>query len=139
LFKNAFNTLQDLIKEGKIEAGHDIGSGGLITTLLEMCFADNNLGASIDLSSLGEKDSIKVLFAENIGVVFQASTDVEATLNANNVPFHKIGSSTSTATLELKNGADTYSFDIAQLRDTWFKTSYLLDIKQSGPENAKER
>ncbi|MDX5436424.1 MAG: phosphoribosylformylglycinamidine synthase, partial [Pontibacter sp.] len=42
LFKNAFNTLQGLIKEGKIEAGHDIGSGGLITTLLEMCFADNN-------------------------------------------------------------------------------------------------
>jgi phosphoribosylformylglycinamidine synthase len=30
-FKTAFNTLQQLIKEGKIEAGHDIGSGGLIT------------------------------------------------------------------------------------------------------------
>ncbi|MFT2011080.1 phosphoribosylformylglycinamidine synthase [Pontibacter sp. 13R65] len=139
LFKNAFNTLQGLIKEGKIEAGHDIGSGGLITTLLEMCFADNNLGASIDLTSLGEADSIKVFFSENIGVVFQASADVEATLEANNVPFHKIGTSTGTATLELKNAEDTYSFDIAQLRDTWFKTSYLLDIKQSGPVSAKER
>src|SRR5690606_31544753 len=90
LFKNAFNTLQQLIKDGKIEAGHDIGSGGLITTLLEMCFADNNLGATIDLTSLGETDSIKVLFAENIGVVFQASAEVEATLNANSIPFHKI-------------------------------------------------
>ena len=139
LFKNAFNTLQGLIKEGKIEAGHDVGSGGLITTLLEMCFADNNLGASIDLSSLGEADSIKVLFAENIGIVFQASADVEETLSANNVPFHKIGTSTSEAQLKLKNGADTYSFDIAALRDTWFKTSYLLDIKQSGPVSAKER
>ncbi|WP_114781213.1 phosphoribosylformylglycinamidine synthase [Botryobacter ruber] len=138
-FKNAFNTLQDLIKEGKIEAGHDIGSGGLITTLLEMCFADNNLGASIDLTSLGESDSVKVLFAENIGVVFQASADVEATLEASKVPFHKIGTATGTATLELKNGSDSYSFDIAQLRDTWFKTSYLLDIKQSGPQSAKER
>ncbi|QCR23160.1 phosphoribosylformylglycinamidine synthase [Pontibacter sp. SGAir0037] len=138
-FKNAFNTLQGLIKEGKIEAGHDIGSGGLITTLLEMCFADNNLGASIDLTSLGEEDSVKVLFAENIGVVFQASADVEATLEANNVPFHKIGTATSSATLELKNGSDAYSFNIAELRDTWFKTSYLLDIKQSGPVSAKER
>ncbi|MDX5442785.1 MAG: phosphoribosylformylglycinamidine synthase subunit PurQ, partial [Hymenobacteraceae bacterium] len=139
LFKNAFDTLQNLIKEGKIEAGHDIGSGGLITTLLEMCFADNNLGANIDLTSLGEEDSIKVLFAENIGVVFQAAEEVEATLKANNVPFHKIGTSTSAATLELKNGTDSYSFDIAQLRDTWFKTSYLLDIKQSGAVSAKER
>ncbi len=139
LFKNAFNTLQQLIKEGKIEAGHDIGSGGLITTLLEMCFADNNLGASIDLSSLGEADSVKVLFAENIGVVFQAPEEIEETFRENGVPFHKIGSPTSSATLELKNGGDAYSFDIAQLRDTWFKTSYLLDIKQSGAVSAKER
>src|SRR5690606_5413226 len=94
LFKNAFNTLQQLIKEGRIAAGHDIGSGGLITTLLEMCFADNNLGASIDLTSLGEADSVKVLFAENIGVVFQASAEVEETLNANQVPFYKIGIAT---------------------------------------------
>ncbi|MDO6388647.1 phosphoribosylformylglycinamidine synthase [Pontibacter sp. BT731] len=139
LFKNAFNTLQQLIKADKIAAGHDIGSGGLITTLLEMCFADNNLGASIDLTSLGEADSIKVLFAENIGVVFQASAEVEETLHANEIPFHKIGIATSSATLELKNGSDAYTFDIAQLRDTWFKTSYLLDIKQSGPHSARER
>ncbi|WMJ74099.1 phosphoribosylformylglycinamidine synthase [Cytophagaceae bacterium ABcell3] len=138
-FKNAFNTLQQLIKEGKIEAGHDIGSGGLITTLLEMCFADNNLGAKLDLTSLGEPDTVKVLFAENIGVVFQAPAEVEATLKANGVIFHKIGASTSKATLELKNGSDAYNFDIPQLRDTWYKTSYLLDIKQSGAVSAKER
>src|SRR5690554_330606 len=71
-FKRAFNVFQDLIKSGKIEAGHDIGSGGLITTLLEMCFAENNLGAEFDLSSLNEKDTAKLLFAENIGIVFQA-------------------------------------------------------------------
>ncbi|MDC1364772.1 MAG: phosphoribosylformylglycinamidine synthase, partial [Flavobacteriaceae bacterium] len=47
--KNAFNALQEMISKDQIAAGHDIGSGGLITTLLEMCFADLNLGASIDL------------------------------------------------------------------------------------------
>jgi phosphoribosylformylglycinamidine synthase len=31
--------IQELIKDRQIAAGHDIGSGGLITTLLEMCFA----------------------------------------------------------------------------------------------------
>ena len=137
--KSAFNTLQELIKADKIQAGHDIGSGGLITTLLELCFADRDLGASLDLSSLGEQDIIKLLFAENIGIVFQASEDVEATLSANGVAYHKIGEVTSTASLQVKNNSDTLSFDIDHLRDVWFKTSYLLDKRQSGPIKAKER
>jgi phosphoribosylformylglycinamidine synthase len=75
--QKAFNTLQDLIKERKIKAGHDIGSGGLITTLLEMCFADVNLGANFDLTSINEIDSTKLLFSENIAVVFKADAEVE--------------------------------------------------------------
>ncbi|SDJ77043.1 phosphoribosylformylglycinamidine synthase [Pedobacter sp. ok626] len=138
--KNAFNTIQQLITEEKIQAGHDIGSGGLITTLLELCFADRDLGANLDLSSLAEQDSIKLLFAENIGIVFQADPTVEAVLAANGVAFHKIGEATSTATLTIKNGSsEALSFDIDHLRDVWFKTSYLLDKKQSGPVKAKER
>lgn len=138
-FKNAFNTIQQLIKEEKIQAGHDIGSGGLITTLLELCFADRDLGATIDLSSLGEQDSIKVLFAENIGLVFQADASAEELLKANGISYHKIGQVNNNATLSLKNQADSFSFDIDHLRDVWFKTSYLLDQKQSGPKKAKER
>ncbi|NRF41430.1 phosphoribosylformylglycinamidine synthase [Pedobacter foliorum] len=137
--KNTFNTLQELIKTEKIQAGHDIGSGGLITTLLELCFADRDLGASLDFSSLGEQDIIKLLFAENIGIVFQATADAEAILSANGVAYHKIGEVTSTASLQLKNNLDELSFDIDHLRDVWFKTSYLLDKKQSGPVKAKER
>ncbi|WP_316834790.1 phosphoribosylformylglycinamidine synthase [Pedobacter nutrimenti] len=138
-FKVTFDTLQELIKTGKIQAGHDIGSGGLITTLLELCFADRNLGASIDLSPLKETDSIKVLFAENIGVVFQANSDVETILAANNIAFHKIGTVTSSATLKVTNQGEKLNLDIDHLRDVWFKTSYLLDKKQSGPVKAKER
>jgi len=138
-FKNAFNTIQHLIKKDKIQAGHDIGSGGLITTLLEMCFADNNLGASIDLSALQESDSIKLLFAENIALVFQADSGVESILSSNNVEYFKIGEVTSESTLKIKNANDSFSFDINHLRDVWFKTSYLLDKKQSGAVKAKER
>jgi len=137
--KTAFNTIQQLIKEEKIQAGHDIGSGGLITTLLEMCFADRNLGASIDLSPLAEQDTIKLLFAENIALVFQADTSVESVLENAGVAFHKIGEVTPSATLEIKNTDEELSFDIDHLRDVWFKTSYLLDKKQSGPVKAKER
>ena len=138
-FKTAFNTIQQLIKEDKIQAGHDVGSGGLITTLLELCFADRDLGATLDLTSLGETDSVKLLFAENIGIVFQADIAVESVLQANNINFHKIGNVTSSATLKLKNAADNFSFDIDHLRDVWFKTSYLLDSKQTGNGLAKER
>ncbi|WP_121812164.1 phosphoribosylformylglycinamidine synthase [Mucilaginibacter kameinonensis] len=138
-FKNTFNTLQQLIKAGQIQAGHDIGSGGLITTLLELCFADRDLGATIDLSALGDQDIIETLFAENIGIVFQADAAAEAVLERNGVAFCKIGTVEAAATLTVKNANGSWSFDIDHLRDVWTKTSYLLDQKQSGPEKARER
>ena len=136
-FKNAFNSIQELILDDQIIAGHDIGSGGLITTLLEMCFANNNLGATIDSSTFEEKDLIKILFAENIGIVFQAKNDVEleSKLNSNNISFHKIGKVTNQATLNFGQ----LSFDIPKYRDIWYKTSFLLDQKQSKNGMAKAR
>ena len=137
--KDAFNVLQEQIKAGNIQAGHDIGSGGLITTLLELCFADNELGAQIDLSPIGEADSVKLLFAENIGVVFQASESAESAFADKGVKLVKIGTVSSTSSLELTNGSDSFNFDIAHLRDVWFKTSFLLDKLQSGVEKATAR
>jgi phosphoribosylformylglycinamidine synthase len=138
-FKAAFNAIQQLIKAGKIQAGHDIGSGGLITTLLEMCFADRDLGASVDLSALGDQDIIEKLFAENIGIVFQADESAEAVLNESGVVFNKIGTVNLASTLTVKDSTGKWDFDIDQLRDVWFKTSYLLDQKQTGNGLAKER
>ena len=138
--KTVFNTLQKLIKEGQVLAGHDVASGGLITTLLELCFADNDLGAKMDLSSIGEQDIIKLLFSENIGVVFQAKdVSVEKVLEAAGVEFTKIGTPTSESTLEIKNNGVEIGLNIASLRDTWFKTSYLLDNKQTANGLAKNR
>ena len=139
-FAKAFNTLQHLIKNDLIVAGHDVASGGLITTLLELCFADQQLGATIDLTSLGEQDTIKVLFAENSGIVFQAIDEsVETILTEQGVPFSKIGSVNNTETLEIKNQGVALGLNIPSLRDTWYKTSYLLDSKQTANNLAKER
>ncbi|TRX00278.1 phosphoribosylformylglycinamidine synthase [Flavobacterium gawalongense] len=136
-FKRAFNTIQELILDNNILAGHDIGSGGLITTLLEMCFADVNLGAKIDFSVFEEKDIIKYLFAENIGIVFQAKSDAEvkSKLKANNVAFYKLGTATNEATLDF----GPCKLDIAKYRDVWYKTSFLLDQKQSKNGTAQQR
>jgi len=139
-FKRAFNTMQGLIKDDKILAGHDVASGGLITTLLEMCFADNDLGATLDLSELGESDIIKLLFAENAGVVFQAKDDsVEKTLREAGIDCRKIGTVISEANLNIKSNGTEIGLSIASLRDTWFKTSYLLDNEQTANNLAKDR
>ncbi|MCK0159915.1 phosphoribosylformylglycinamidine synthase [Muricauda sp. F6463D] len=138
--KTVFNTLQTLIKNNQILAGHDVASGGLITTLLELCFADNDLGAKLDLSAIGEQDIIKLLFSENIGIVFQSKDDsVENVLSDSGVNFVKIGVPTSESTLEIKNNGIEIGLNIASLRDTWFKTSYLLDNKQTSNGLAKDR
>jgi len=138
-FKNTFNVIQDLIQDGKIAAGHDIGSGGLITTLLEMSFAEVNLGADYDLTNLNEADTVKALFAENIAIVIQADAAVEEVFAKNNVAFTLIGQPKEGNTVTVKNGDANYTFDVKETRDTWFKTSYLLDQKQSGKQKAQER
>jgi phosphoribosylformylglycinamidine synthase len=138
-FKKAFNTLQDLIKDRKINAGHDIGSGGLITTLLEMSFAEVGLGATYDLTVLGENDAVKTLFNENIGLVFQADAEVEATFKANGITIHKIGNVTEGDVVSITNFNDSFNFSITETRKTWFETSYLLDQKQTKNNKAKER
>ncbi|RZJ36645.1 MAG: phosphoribosylformylglycinamidine synthase [Flavobacterium sp.] len=138
-FKNAFEAIQLLLRNGEILAGHDIGSGGLITTLLEMCFANNNLGAEIDLSAIAERDSVKLLFAENIGIVFQARESAEKTLFDAGVTFYKIGRATASNSVTIKNNGDSFDFNVAELRDVWYHTSYLLDQKQSGEQKARER
>ena len=134
-FKKAFNAVQNLIKDRQILAGHDIGSGGLITTLLEMCFADNHLGAKIDFSSLEENDLVKILFAENIGLVLQAKDDAVFEKALEGIEIFKIGEVSTTPSLEF----GIWNLDIASLRDIWFETSYLLDLKQSKNNTARER
>lgn len=140
-FKTTFNIIQQLIQDRKIIAGHDVASGGLITTLLELCFADVNLAANIDLSEIGESDSIKLLFAENAGVVFQSApnSNVAQILAENGIEFFKIGKAVEGNTLQIVNQDDSFDLNIEELRNTWYKTSYLLDQKQTANGLAKDR
>ncbi|RED42686.1 phosphoribosylformylglycinamidine synthase [Winogradskyella eximia] len=138
--KTVFNTIQNLIKDNQIVAGHDVASGGLITTLLEMCFADTNLGAELDITSLNESDSFKVLFAENAGLVIQSEDDsIEGILSDAAIKFHKIGNVTESDVLGIINGSQVFTMTVSKLRDTWFKTSFLLDQKQTANGLAKDR
>lgn len=140
-FASAFNAIQSAINNQQVAAGHDIGSGGLITTLLELCFADNNLAANIDLSGLNEADDVKALFNENIAVVLQANEDTafESTFNAAGIELVKLGSVTESNTLSIKNQTTHFNFDVAAHRDIWYQTSFLLDQKQAKNGMAQAR
>ena len=138
--KTVFNTIQKLIKDNQIIAGHDVASGGLITTLLELCFADVNLGAELDITALNQKDSCKVLFSENSGIVFQSKdASIEKTLTDANIAFHNIGKVTNSDTLSVINGIEVFTMTVSRLRDMWYKTSFLLDQKQTANGLAKTR
>ncbi len=138
--KRVFNTIQELIRDEQIIAGHDVASGGLITTLLELCFANVDTGANLDLSSIDEQDSIKLLFAENAGIVIQLKDDsIENTFANQGIEAVKIGTVTESDRLNIKNHVSNYSLSVSELRDTWYKTSFLLDQKQTANGLAQNR
>ena len=138
-FKKVFNAFQNLIKSNLITSGHDISSGGLITTLLEMCFPENKIGAKIDLSFCKKSDIVKLFFSENIGIVFQAKQLVEKEFDLKEISYNKIGNVNNSGILNISNNDNSYDFLVSKYRDIWYKTSYLLDINQSGKVKAKER
>ena len=140
-FALIFNSIQELINNGTIIAGHDISAGGLITTLLEMCFANTTGGLAINLESKGETDIVKLLLSQNPGVVIQVSDEAQAEefLLERGISYHLIGHPVTERKLFLRNSGIDYLFDIDELRDKWLRTSYLLDRKQSGEKLALER
>ncbi|MCF0203940.1 MAG: phosphoribosylformylglycinamidine synthase, partial [Muribaculaceae bacterium] len=142
-FAAAFNAVQKLVAEKQLLAMHDVSAGGLITALLEMTFANTKGGLNINLSSLGEKDLVKTLFAENPALVIQVAAGkckaVEKTLAECGVKFACIGEPQSERVIELDFNGAQYLFDIDYLRDLWYRSSYLLDRKQSGVKCANAR
>ena len=143
-FVDCFNAIQELVNRGWIMAGHDISAGGLITTLLEMCFANTDGGINVNLHDLDSTDIIKTLFAENPGVVIQVSDkhkdELKKFLDEAGVGFAKIGYPVpSSREIKVVNYGYEHSFDIDALRDVWYKTSYLLDEKQSFNGMARKR
>ncbi|MBO7099437.1 MAG: phosphoribosylformylglycinamidine synthase [Bacteroidaceae bacterium] len=142
-FRDCFNAIQTLIQKGLILAGHDISAGGLITTLLEMTFANTKGGLNINLDKIKTNDLTKILFAENPGVVIQVAnskrSEVKKFLEDEGVGYINIGEPAEGRTLTIEKNGQTFNFDIDALRDIWYRSSFLLDQKQSFHGKAAER
>jgi len=140
-FKDAFNAVQEAIEKDLILSGHDISAGGMITTLLEMCFGNVEGGLEVDLDKVAEEDIVKILFAENPGILVQVKDKkaFEKLMEEAGVGFALIAKPTDERhILVSKNGAQ-YHFGIDYMRDVWYQSSYKLDIKQSGSVCAGNR
>ncbi len=140
-FKNTFAAVQELVNRGLILAGHDISAGGMITTMLEMCFANPQGGLEARLDKIRHTDLIKILFSENPGVIIQVKHHhlVEKILQDYGVGAAIVARPIEERKLVISKDTFCKEFDIDQLRDVWYKTSYLLDRKQSGETCAAQR
>ena len=138
-FKRSFNLIQKFIGENKISAGHDISSGGIITTLLEMCFPTVTAGMNLDLTSLKSPDIITLLFSENSGIILQSNHDLKMLLGQHGITCNKIGSTTEDQKIELTYYTARHEFDVIALRDVWYSTSVALDANQTLRGLAQER
>jgi phosphoribosylformylglycinamidine synthase len=136
-FAKAFEAVQQLISQGLVLAGHDISSGGMLTALLEMCFPSQSVGLQVDVTQLEEKDLVKALFSENPGILIQveANGSVEKLLTSAQIEFKSLGTVTRDGKIELAS----QTLVVSEWRDLWFRSSYLLDKKQSGEKLALER
>jgi len=135
-FKNAFNATQQLIVNNKILAGHDISDGGLITCLLEMCFAGIS-GIDIDITHKSAP-AIDVLFSEEVGWILEIDEDYQneaiKIFQCYEVPVYLIGKTVglgmnSKVIVKVRNETvlDTTVIDSMNI---WEETSYQLERYQ---------
>ena len=140
-FRDAFNAVQDAIEKRLILAGHDISAGGMITALLEMCFANVEGGLDVNLDKISESDIVKILFAENPGILVQVKDKkaFEKLMEEAGVGFAIIAKPTDERHVLVSKDGIQYHFGIDYMRDVWYESSYKLDVKQSGSVCAGNR
>ena len=140
-FRDAFNAVQDAIEKRLILAGHDISAGGMITALLEMCFANVEGGLDVNLDKISESDIVKILFAENPGILVQVKDNkaFEKLMEEAGVGFAIIAKPTDERHVLVSKDGIQYHFGIDYMRDVWYESSYKLDVKQSGSVCAGNR
>ncbi|WP_303742300.1 phosphoribosylformylglycinamidine synthase, partial [uncultured Muribaculum sp.] len=145
-FVKTFNAVQSLVNDKAIMAAHDISAGGLVTTLLEMTFANVDGGIAMStegFASMGETNLVKILFAENPALVIQVAdaktAKVESVLEKAGARFCAIGQPQSERTLVINHDGNEQMLFIDYLRDVWFRSSYLMDAVQSGEKCAAMR
>jgi phosphoribosylformylglycinamidine synthase len=132
---------------GSILAYHDRSDGGLIVTLLEMCFA-GHAGCTLNLDTIAENSSnlIPALFNEELGAVIQVrDCDIDhvvSLFHTYDFPpknLHILGCVTRSGTIELKqNDKLIFSDSRSKLHRRWSETSYKIQSIRDNSDCASE-
>ena len=115
--KKLFNCIQKLIYNKKILSGHDISSGGFITSILEMNFSNENYGMELDLNGFKEKDLIKILFNESPGLILQVDSKTASELKRFKLNVIRLGKPISNRSLIINHNYSKIKLDIDYFRD----------------------
>lgn len=120
-----------------------MSDGGLVTCLLEMCFAGIS-GANVNITHKTAGSPIDILFAEEIGWLLEVATDdletVDETFQKYEVPAYVIGKSTglgmnSAVSISI-NGKQVVNSTTHSLMSKWEETSYQLERLQTNVDCA---
>lgn len=158
VFKSFWKVIQDpesrSLEAPLLWAYHDRSDGGLVSTVLEMCFA-GHMGAEIDLSSYVHqqsggtgakpKSAFSALFNEELGVVVQVKSSnlskFYAVLERHNFPkefSHVLGRVTAKQDIHFTlDGTSVLSGKRQDFERSWVETSYRMQTHRDDPVSAK--
>jgi phosphoribosylformylglycinamidine synthase len=144
-FAAAFAAVQEAGRQGLFLAGHDVSAGGLITTLLEMCFPNPKGGLRLRIDRFtDETDPLRILFSEAPAVVVQVSDPLafEQLLSDAGLRFVRIAEPIDGDCIHFATSPafhDEHILSVPQLRSLWFRPSFLLDSLQTQNGLAAQR
>lgn len=137
-FAKAFNVMQTLVNKKWLASAHDVSAGGLVTTLLEMCFSNISGGLNLytdGFKMYGETDLVKILFSENPAIVVQIEDRfkdrAEKILDESGVKYFPIGAPCKENVLTIAHADLNYLVSVPAMRKVWAEPSFLLDSKQT--------
>jgi len=117
--------VQSLISDSRLSACHDISTGGLWTTLVEMVLGEGSrFRVGLDLDFDIQFDLATLLFSENGGYVISCKADnveaVEAQLKHHELSYDKIGQTISESTVDVAmKGTLVFSISNDAIAKAW--------------------
>jgi len=136
-----FALVQQLHREGRLLAYHDISDGGLFATLAEMAFA-SRCGLAVALDAAPDA-CLAALFAEELGAVVQVkasdASDVIAAVRAAGLLAATVGSPTRTGRIAVTcRGATVLDESRIDLHRAWSATTHAMQRLRDNPVVADE-
>ena len=138
VFEKLFSGIQNLLKNKKILAMHDISDGGLITTLLEMCFT-KKVGMRLNLDDSSSVNEF--LFSEEIGFAIQIKKnnldEITKNLTNENIYVKNIAEIIDGEQFSIfKNDSELFSKSVIELEKNWRETSHAIQSIRDNEEIA---